>query len=83
MKKEVKLSYINWDENSNKVYKIHLHKDEDNDVYRVFVKYGPRGRIGNYTAKLTTSNINEASKLYHKLLDSKLRKGYEIEEETR
>ena len=82
MKKEVKLSYINWSENSNKVYKIHLHEDDD-EVYKVFVKYGPRGRIGNYSPKLTTSNINEAAKLYYKLLDSKLKKGYEIEEETR
>jgi predicted DNA-binding WGR domain protein len=81
MKKEVKLGYTNWSENSDKVYKVHMHQDDG--MYTVFVKYGPRGRIGNYTTKLSTSNINNATKTYYQLIESKLKKGYEIEEETR
>mgnify|MGYP003643984425 CR=1 FL=1 len=79
--KYVKLGYTNWSENSDKVYRIDLN--ESSGDYSIITRYGKRHRIGYPTVKLVTSNYGLACNEYYKLMDSKLKKGYEIEEEVR
>ena len=76
--KYVKLGYTNWSENSDKVYRIDLN--ESNGDYSIIVRYGRRYNIGYPSVKLTTSDYGKANVEYYKLLESKLKKGYEIEE---
>jgi len=77
--KHVRLEY--WDGFSDKVYAINLQEGESENEWTVICIYGRRGNVRNHALKTPIPvSYGEAREIYDKLLDQKLKKGYEIAE---
>ncbi len=66
---------------SDKIYIMNIVEQGD-DLYQVVAKYGKRYRANNIAIKPDKPvSFGEANQIFDKLMASKLKKGYRIEEQ--
>jgi predicted DNA-binding WGR domain protein len=77
----IKLEYYNYSENSDKYYHIIKTKLLDN-TYTVKCEYGRCGNFPSTTRKTKSGSVLEyqADKIVSKLIEEKLKKGYELKQ---
>ena len=65
---------------SSKYYNVQIHL-EDNKLYSVYIAYGAIGKPQRYSPKVQDVSLQEATKVYHKVIKEKTspKKGYVIQ----
>lgn len=78
IEKSAYLEYIDYSKNTDKVYNLQLLEHHSGEGFEVITRYGRRH--GSHTTLNKTNGpvpYSKASKVYSKLLEQKMAKGYE------